>query len=83
MAKPGGVSNFCNQGFGFRVPQIGSCKIAEPKRTHIRFLFDSPCLESASSRLNAFCSVSWGSCMLMFDGSDSRRDILSFEVIVG
>lgn len=72
----------CNEDVGLILPQIGSCNIAEPRRTQTLFLVDSTCLESASSRLDASCSVSWGSCIPTSDGRDSRSDMLAFDVIV-
>lgn len=63
-------------------PQIGSCSIAEPRRTQALFLDDSYCLESISLRLDASCSVSsWGSPPPAFDGSELRRVMSSFRDI--
>ena len=72
----------CNQDVRLSLPQIGSCNIAEPTRTQTLFLFDSHGLESASSRLVASCSVSWGSCSQTSGGTDSRKEKPSFRVIV-
>ena len=72
----------CNQDVVLSLPQIGSCNIAEPTRTQPLFLFDSHSHGSAWSRLVASCSVSWGCCSPTSDGSDSRKEMPSFRVIV-
>ena len=71
-----------NHGERLSLPQIGNCNIAEPTRTQTLFLFDSHSLESAWSRLAASFSVSLGSCSETSDGTDSRKVMPSFRVIV-